>query len=132
MRLSKESILIGIGIVAGVSAILAAAGVFVFTQPIWSDGGSSQSPAVDAARLETHTKKFSEEFVPRNWTHTENLNRAASYIHDEFARAGAPAVQYQGYAMDGGMYRNVMVQLGADSNDDVTVRRRYGALRHRP
>src|SRR5439155_20252919 len=118
--------------VAGGSAILAAAGVFVFTQPIWSDGGSSQSPAVDAARLETHTKKFSEEFVPRNWTHTENLNRAASYIHDEFARAGAPAVQYQVYAMGGGTYRNVMVQFGPDSKDAVIVGAHYDAFGELP
>src|SRR5206468_12569069 len=101
MKAWTKAIGIGIAVAAVGFVILTAAAVLIVTQPwVSANSGSEQPSPVDSKRLETDTRKLAEDFVPRDWVHTENLDRAAAYILAEFEKTGA-AVQDQEYDMDG-------------------------------
>jgi len=65
--------------------------------------------AVDASpqRLERDVRLLSEEFVPRDFEHRENLDRAADWIADELEQTGLD-VSFQDYTIEGARYRNVV------------------------
>src|SRR5262245_31733527 len=123
----RKSTVIGIGLFLGTTAIFAAAAVFVIKQPLWRPSAKMQSPAVDTARPTADTRKLAEEFIPRDWRHTENLDRVAAYIRDEFESAGA-ALQDQRYEMEGKTYRNVVARFGPESKEAVIVGAHYDAF----
>src|SRR3989475_11956608 len=128
MKAWKKAIGIGIAVAAVGFVILTAAAVLIVTQPwVSANSGSEQPPPVDSKRLETDTRKLAEDFVPRDWAHTENLDRAAAYIRAEFEKTGA-AVQDQVYDMEGRTYRNVIARFGPDSKDPVIVGAHYDAF----
>src|SRR5256712_12046917 len=132
MKAWKTAIGIGIAVAAVGFVILTAAAVLIVTQPwVSANSGSEQPPPVDSKRLETDTRKLAEDFVPRDWVHTENLDRAAAYIRAEFEKTGA-AVQDQVYDMEGRTYRNVIARFGPDSKDPVIVGAHYDAFTELP
>ena len=59
------------------------------TQPLFSSGGLSLPLSVDPQRLETHVRMLSETLVPHDAAHPANLDRVATYIHQEFERTNA-------------------------------------------
>src|SRR4051812_22348950 len=86
-RSSRKTIMISTVVAGTALAVFTAAAVFLITQPVLFYR-YVQSPVVDMTRLETHTRILSQQFLPRNWTHTDNLDRTAAYIRDEFVKAG--------------------------------------------
>ena len=132
MKAWTKAIGIGIAVAAVGFVILTAAAVLIVTQPwVSANSGSEQPSPVDSKRLETDTRKLAEDFVPRDWVHTENLDRAAAYIRAEFEKTGA-AVQDQVYDMEGRTYRNVIARFGPDSKDPVIVGAHYDAFSELP
>ncbi len=115
-----------IGCAALVSMIGILAWVIV-TQPMLGRGPTSVTPVIDPLRLERHTRVLSEEFVPRDWRHPENLGRVAAYIRDEFAAAGG-AVEDQPYPMDEETYRNVIGVFGPGTDSRIVVGAHYDAF----
>jgi hypothetical protein len=129
--ISKKALAIAIGIAAGSAAVFATAAALLITQPVWRVSGAGPAPAVDPGRLEAHTRKLSEEFVPRNWPNTENLDRTAAYIRNQFETAGA-TVMDQSYKMDGRIYQNVVSAFGPETSDPVIIGAHYDAFGELP
>ena len=112
-------------IAAALMAAAALAGIGYVVQPV---GGRAVSTAlaVSAERLQAHVRALSEEFVPRDYTHPQNLNRAAAYIRDELQRAGA-RVSVQDFGVRGVTYRNVVASFGPEEGERIVVGAHYDA-----
>ncbi|MFK7802888.1 MAG: M28 family peptidase [Anaerolineae bacterium] len=80
-------------------------------QPVLFANSSDFPSQADVTKLETHTRMLSETFVPRDYTHPENLNAAADYIQVEFEKTSG-RVSEQPYMVDGVTYKNVILELG--------------------
>jgi hypothetical protein len=109
--------------------------------------------APETTRLETHVLTLSQTFFPRNCAHTENLDRAAAYIHREFELAGA-AVFDQPYTIPSDFpewlkqrgefnlsamarkcihtFRNVIASFGPNTKERVVVGAHYDAFEELP
>jgi hypothetical protein len=99
---------------------------FVVTQPTLSIEKSAPQVSVLPARLETHVRMLSETFVPRDWRHPENLDRAAAYITSELKRTNA-RVSEQAFVTDGRTYRNVIASFGPEGGERIIVGAHYDA-----
>jgi Zn-dependent M28 family amino/carboxypeptidase len=97
---------------------------FWVTQPLLTRAAPSPQRRVDPARLEAHVRKLSVEFVPRDETHTENLDRVAAYIKGEFSQTNA-SVSEQQYRVRGKSYRNVIADFGPETEERVIVGAHY-------
>ncbi len=98
---------------------------------------SSTSLKADAALLKKHVRALSVDFHPRSFDQPKNLMRAAAFIQEQFAAAGA-TVSVQDVVVEGATYQNVIAKFGPaqgpllvigahyDSHGDVT-----GALQGR-
>lgn len=86
----------------------------------------TQPPPVSPERLEAHVLALSERFGPRDFSHPENLDRAAVYVREDLARAGG-AVSVQTYEVNGTPYRNVVASFGPDTRERVVVGAHYDA-----
>ena len=113
--------LIALAFVVAVLAFLAA----LITQPVFAGrGAKTATPAVDPERLRKHVIALSETFAPRDYTHVENLDRAAAYIREQFRLAGAE-VSEQAFVVDSQHYRNVIAHFGPESGDRIVVGAHY-------
>ncbi len=83
-------------LVAVAALVLLAAPALYLTQPMFFRS-RAEVPEVSPARLEAHVRALSERFVPRDFLHPENLDRAAAYVHAEFEAAGG-AVSLQDFS----------------------------------
>jgi Zn-dependent M28 family amino/carboxypeptidase len=79
---------------------------------------------VSPERLEAHVRSLAQRFVPRDYTHPENLDRAAAYIRTEFTRAGGATAE-QPYDAGGRSYRNVVASFGPESGERIVVGAHY-------
>src|SRR4051812_3612627 len=100
-------------IIAGVAALSA-----LITQPIFSVPRASASPLVPPQRLQEHVKALTGIYSPRDWSHPENLDRAAQYIANEFSGAGG-RVNEQKFLVDSRNYRNVIASFGPESSERI-------------
>ncbi|HTD23618.1 MAG TPA: hypothetical protein VK738_13250 [Terriglobales bacterium] len=98
----------------------------LLTQPVWAVHHASAAPAVDPERLRKHVTELSETLAPRDYTHVENLDRAAAYIHEQFRLAGG-AVSEQAFVVDSQHYRNVIARFGKNSGSKDAERIVVGA-----
>lgn len=99
-------------------------------QPVLFSTVAVSPASVDSSYLETHTRMLSETFVPRDFTHPENLNAAASYILAEFEKTSG-RVEEQPYVANGVTYKNVILELGpslADSDGLIVLGAHYDAF----
>jgi len=101
------------------------------TQPLLSDIRRNSAVSVEPARLETHVRMLSETFLPRDLEHPENLDRAATYIYQEFAQAGGKVAE-QPYAVNGRTYRNVSALFGPETKERIVVGAHYDTAGPQP
>jgi hypothetical protein len=104
--------------------ILAVVGVWV-TQPVWVRRGPAV-PAASPARLQSHVRQLSEDFVPRSCDDATNLVRCADYIGAQFAAAGA-LVSTQRYRLGAQAFDNVIARFGPATGACVVVGAHYDA-----
>ena len=97
---------------------------FWLTQPLLTSSQPNPNRSVDPVRLESHVRKLSIEFSPRDERHIENLDQVAAYIQNEFSQAGA-VVSQQPYRVEGKTYRNVIAQFGPDSSERIIIGAHY-------
>jgi len=101
------------------------------TQPLLFSGERQNVTAVEPARLEAHVRMLSEQLIPRDGAHPENLDRVASYVRQEFARATG-RVSEQVYDAQGNPYRNVLAQFGPETTERIVVGAHYDAAGEYP
>jgi Zn-dependent M28 family amino/carboxypeptidase len=70
-------------------------------------------------------------YSPRDWSHPENLDRAAQYIANEFSGAGG-RVNEQKFLVDSRNYRNVIASFGPESSERIVVGAHYDVYDGRP
>lgn len=107
----------------GFAVLLVAFWLWV-TQPLFSRPKILANVSVDSARLETHVRILSEQLVPRDKDHPENLDRVADYVGREFEQAKG-VVTEQSYQVGGKTYRNVIAQFGPDTSERIVVGAHY-------
>lgn len=97
---------------------------FIFTQPIinWSYKASEQ--VVDTNKLKEHVQLLTEGYAPRTVNY-DNLNDTADYIYREFSSVGIP--EYQIIKTISHQYRNVILQLGPDTQELYVIGAHYDA-----
>src|SRR5262245_4733079 len=100
-------------------------GWFWMTQPLWvSRGKATPAPSPEPSRLEEHVRRIVHDFHPRDFTHPENMSRAARFIGEEMRRAGAE-VSEQPFEAGGASYRNVIGSFGPDGRDVIVIGAHY-------
>lgn len=99
---------------------------FHVTQPLFSTKQVLSNIEVDPARLEKHVRVLSETFIPRNHLHIEILDKVAAYIRNEFEQTNGRTSE-QTYHIDNREYRNVILQLGPETNERIIVGAHYDA-----
>lgn len=113
--------------ISGAALLLVCAPLVYLVQP-WPGGDplKAESPAVSPERLRAHVRMLADEFVPRDFAHPANLDRAAAYIREEFARAGG-AVAEQPFEAGRSTYRNVIAAFGPDTRERIVIGAHYDA-----
>src|SRR5262249_46603832 len=114
-RLARIMLILGLILVTvGVGAW------FWITQPFFSQPPAEQIVSVDPARLETDVRVLSQQLLPRDQTHPDNLDRAAAYIRARMAETGG-RLSEQPFTISGNTYRNVICSFGPESNERIIV-----------
>ncbi|MEX0599786.1 MAG: M28 family peptidase [Rhodothermales bacterium] len=78
-------------------------------------------------RLRQHVDKIAGAFVPRDYTHRDNLRLTTEYVHDHFTETEAFAVSYQPFYAESSTYKNVTALLGSETEPRVVVGAHYDA-----
>jgi hypothetical protein len=100
---------------------------FTVTQPLLPVRQAGSAAEVDPAQLEAHVRTLSETLLPRDADHPRNLDRAAAYVCAAFERT-AGRVSEQAYRIQDKTYRNVILQLGPETEERIVVGAHYDAL----
>jgi Zn-dependent M28 family amino/carboxypeptidase len=103
--------------------LLAAAGLFIVTQPLVR-ALPSQPPAVDPQRLRAHVRHLSVELYPRSHEQLQNLERAAAYIRNAFAASGGKLTA-QEFSVQGRRYQNLVLRFGPASGPLLVIGAHY-------
>lgn len=111
-------------IVLGLVLPITTAWVLISQPTLASVETNHKQITVDASRLKTHVRMLSETLPARDWSHPENLDKAAAYIRQEFEKTNG-SVSEQVYKADGKTYRNVSVCFGPDTKDRIVVGAHY-------
>ncbi len=117
-------------IMAG-AVILVIALCFYVTQPIRGGRTVERAARVDPRRLESHVRMLSENLTPRDAFHSENLDRVALYIRQEFGQAGGRVLD-QPYQVGDRTYRNVIASFGPETREGIIVGAHYDAAGPHP
>ena len=100
-------------ILAAVSGILALIWIVAFVlvrQPMRPAERRIEQRA-DPQRLRAHVEVLARDLVPRDVAYPDNLDRAATYIAQQFERAGLTS-EFERYEARGGKYANVVARIG--------------------
>lgn len=102
---------------------------------------SKQSPPAAAAepsarasmadRMRDTVRKLSVDLVPRDFSHPELLDEAASHIAAKL-RGVSGNVREQRYEVGGVTYKNVIADLGPDTREKIVVGAHYDAVESTP
>jgi Zn-dependent M28 family amino/carboxypeptidase len=87
--------------------------------------------AADPARLRAHVEALGTRFVPRDFEHPENLDRAAAYVTQALRASGA-TVEDQPYTVGSRTYRNVLARIGPETGERIVVGAHYDAAGEQP
>ena len=136
-------------VICAVVVLLLSGLIILVTEPLLPTP-KQPTPPVSPARLEAHVRTLSEQFFPRDFTHTSNLDRAAAYIREEFVHAKG-AVSDQSYQVTGfepglldpkcvpvphessvNTYRNVIATFGPNTKERIVVGAHYDACGELP
>jgi len=101
---------------------------FVITEPVLSVARLEPIAGVETSRLESIVRTLSNS--PRDFSHIENLDKAAAFIANELRATGATVTEqeYRVTSANGsGTYRNVIGTLGPDTGDVIVVGAHYDA-----
>jgi hypothetical protein len=93
-------------------------------QPMISGTSRSQIEGADPERLRAHVEMLSLNCSPRYYSNIENLEKAASYVRSEFARAGLKTSD-QPFNVGERTYLNVRGFAGKDSTERIIVGAHY-------
>jgi hypothetical protein len=99
-------------------------------QPSWRRNNPSRATA-DPELLRRHVEALSQQFVPRDWLHGENLEKCADYVARHFSASGA-AVESQSFTAAGRPFRNVMGRFGVGRQPRLIVGAHYDAFEELP
>lgn len=124
-----------IRLIAGISFLLFCIWLYL-TQPVFTSYKPTLIPEnitlqVQANQLQTHVKKLSIEFVPRDYSHPENLEKIAQYIESEFKKTKAK-VSDQKYQAVNNSYRNVIASFGHPSSETIVIGAHYDSVEGSP
>lgn len=119
-------------IIGIVLALLAAAGTgwLLLAQPMLG-GASPSSVETCQLRLREDVETLTTRFHPRDWRHTENLDRCADFIALRFRQAGAE-VEVQEFAVQERKYRNVIGRFGIGGAPRIVVGAHYDTFGELP
>ena len=81
--------------------------------------------------MKAHVLKLSNEYFPRNHSHTENLDRCAEYIRAHFKNAGAD-ISIQSFTARGRKYKNVSGFFGDKAAERIIIGAHYDAYINTP
>jgi hypothetical protein len=87
---------------------------------------SPSNLTLESSRLKSHVLKLSNDFSPRNHTHTKNLDRCAEYILAHFQKAGADT-SIQEFSVWGRKYQNVIGFFGDRTGERIVIGAHYDA-----
>lgn len=79
---------------------------------------------VDPDRLESHVRKITSEFYPRNYQNPQNLDKTANYIKSEFEKTGGRVSEYS-FVVNQMEYRNVSLLIGSEDSERIVVGAHY-------
>ena len=116
-------------VLAAVALVVSMLGC-ALSQPTLRKNAPSER-SVDAERLRGHVVALSEEFHPRSWLDTRNLDACATYIAREFESAGA-RVRMQEYQAKGNTYRNVIGRFGSGEGMRIILGAHYDTCGETP
>ena len=122
--------LIGKGI-AGLAAALGLLWMFIARPANFAAGHYAPEHRVDPLLLQEHVRKLSEEFVPRDSNHPENLLRTAEYIKNAL-RSSAAHVALQAFNVQKQQFVNVLAEYGPETEDMLVIGAHYDAFFNLP
>jgi hypothetical protein len=109
----------------GVLAVVFLLAWFWTTQPLVTPPRSvGNAHRARPARLERDVRRLVEDFHPRDFSHVDNLARAATWVAAELAAAGAE-VGEQAFQTGSATYRNVIGSFGPLTRERVVVGAHY-------
>lgn len=117
--------------IMAVAILLVMALCLYVTQPTMGGPIAGRAPRVDPRRLESHVRMLSENLMPRDASHPENLDRVALYIRQEFEQARGRVLD-QHYQVDDKTYRNVIAAFGPETRERIVVGAHYDTAGPRP
>jgi len=88
---------------------------------------STLNNSVSPEALRTHVQYLSESCLPRDHENINNLNKAASYIENEFITS-AEHVELQPFTANGETYKNVIGIYGPESEEVYIIGAHYDAF----
>jgi hypothetical protein len=115
------------GLVVVVFVSFAACVWFYVTQPLFTHPEPVNQTSVSPTRLEAHVRTISEGIFPRDFEQTEDLERVASYVREQFEKAHG-AVSDQPFQVNGKTYRNVIASFGPESGEVIIVGAHYDSF----
>jgi len=103
---------------------------FLVSQPSFNQNSPS-AVKLDRSRLREHVVKLSNDFFPRNYLNTNNLDLCAEYIFAHFKRAGADT-SFQEFTAIGKKYKNVIGMFGPKTGERIVIGAHYDAFKNTP
>ncbi len=110
---------------------LAASVSFYLTQPLLLNSRPGNQTSVSPARLESHVRTISEAIFPRDFEETDDLERVASYVREQFEKAHG-VVADQAFQVNGKTYRNVVARFGPETGEVIIVGAHYDSFGSNP
>jgi hypothetical protein len=86
---------------------------------------------LENSRLKAHVLKISNDYFPRSYKNTKNLDRCAEYILAHFKKAGADT-SIQEFTVRGKKYQNVIGFFGDKTGERIVIGAHYDAYIDRP
>ncbi|MGR8934580.1 MAG: M28 family peptidase [Gammaproteobacteria bacterium] len=129
MAIWKKLAISAARILAAVTAVLLITWVIV-AQPTFKQNAPAPL-RIDVSKLRSHVEMLARTFYPRDWRHTDNLDRSADYIASRFEDAGA-SVEFQAFDVKGKRYRNVIGRFGTGKSSKIVVGAHYDAVEGTP